>query len=123
MQQLPLSYVLKSVNPKVNINSFPCPTDKFITEILNLLRPHVEHSPNTDPFVIPNHMFDTYQDLQNLFQLHSTDIQTLNLSAIHVNDFFKKLVPLETPTHITTSCTLLFFIFAFPFYTFTPPQV
>ena len=82
------------------INSISCPTDKFITEILNLLRPHVEHSPNTDPFVIFYHIFGTYQNLQNLLQYHSTDIQTLTLSTIHVNDFRKKSVVLEISTRI-----------------------
>ena len=63
IQQPPPSYVLKTVNPNVYINSFSCPSDKLITEILNLLRPHVEHSPKTDPFVILNHIFDNYQNL------------------------------------------------------------
>ena len=91
------SYVLQTANPNVCINSFSCPTDKFVSEILTLLRPHVEIAPNTDPFVILNHIFDTFRNLQSLLQLHSTDIQNLTLSTIHVNDFLKKLILLETP--------------------------
>ena len=45
------SYVLQTANPNVCINSFPCPTDTFVSEILTLLRPHAEIAPNTDPFV------------------------------------------------------------------------
>ena len=36
------SYVLQTANPNVCINSFSCPTGKFVFEILTLLRPHVE---------------------------------------------------------------------------------
>ena len=86
------SYVLQTANSNVFINSFTCPTDKFVSEILTLLRPHVEIAPNTDPFVILNHIFDTFRNLQSLLQLHSSDIQTLTLSTIHVNDFLKTLV-------------------------------
>ena len=103
MQQPPPSYVLQTVNPIVCINSFSCPTDNFVTGNLNLLRPHVELSPNTDPFFIPNHDFDTYRNLQNLLQLHSTDIQSSTLSTIHVNDFLEKLVLLETFSQIKNS--------------------
>ena len=67
------SYVLQTTNPNVCINSFSCPTDKFVSEILTFLRPHVEIAPNTDPFVILNHIFDTFRNLQSLLQLHSTD--------------------------------------------------
>ena len=94
------SYVL---HPNVCINSFSCPTDKFVSEILTLLRPHVEIAPNTDPFVILNHIFDTFRTPQSLLQLHSSDIQNLTLSTIHVNDFLKKLVLLETPPQLTSS--------------------
>ena len=73
------------------------------SEILNLLRPHVEIAPNTDPFVILNHIFDTFRNLQSLLQLHSTDYQNLTLSTIHVNDFLKKLILLETPPQFTSS--------------------
>ena len=64
--------------------------------MLNLLRPHIEPSPNTDPFVILNHIFDTYRTLQNLLQLHSNDIQPLTLSqytsrTLSKNLFFFKL--------------------------------
>ena len=97
------SYVLQTTNPNVCINSFSCPTDKFVSEILTLLRPHVEIAPNTDPFVILNHIFDTFRNLQSLLQLHSTDIQNLTISTIHVNDFLKKLVLLETPPQFTSS--------------------
>ena len=97
------SYTLQTANPNVCINSFTCPTDKFVSKILNLLRPHVEVAPNTDPFVILNHIFDTFRNLQSLLQLHSTDIQNLTLSTIHVNDFLKKLILLETPPQFTSS--------------------
>ena len=97
------SSVLQTANPNVCINSFSCPTDKFVSEILTLLRPHVEIAPNTDPFVILNHICDSFRNLQSLLQLHSTDIQNLTLSTIHVNDFLKKLVLLETPTQFTSS--------------------
>ena len=90
MQQPPPSYVLQSVNSNVCINSFSCSTGNFVTEILYLLRPHVELSSNTDSFVILNHIFDTYHNLQNLLQLHGTDIQTLTLSTIDVSDFLLK---------------------------------
>ena len=103
MQQPHPSYVLKTVNPNMYINSFSCPTDKLITEILKLFRPHGEHSHNTDPFVILNHVFESYHNLQNLLQLPSTDIQTLTRSTFHSNDFLKKLVLLTTPTQITSS--------------------
>ena len=93
----PTSYVLHTANANVCINSFSCPTDKFVSEILTLLRPHFEIAPNTDPFVILNHIFDNFPNLQSLLQLHSTDIQSLTLSTIHVNDFPKKNVLLETP--------------------------
>ena len=85
------------------INSFSCPTDKFVSEILTVLRPHVELAPNTDPFVILTHIFETYCILQSLLQLHSTDIQNLTLSTFHVNDFLKKPVLPETPPHIVSS--------------------
>ena len=85
------------------INSFSCPTDKFVSEVLTLLRPHVELAPNTDRFVILPHFFDTYRTLQSLLQLHSTDIQNLTLSTIHVNDFLKKLILHETPPQLTSS--------------------
>ena len=91
------------MNHNVCINSFSCPTGKFVREILTLLRPHVELAPNTDPSVILTNIFDTYRTLQSLLQLHSTDIQTLILSTIHVNDFLKKLFLLETPPHFNTS--------------------
>ena len=97
------SYVLQTANPNVRINSFSCPTDKFVSEILTLLRPLVEIASNTDPFVILNHIFDTFRNLQSLLQLHSTDIQNLTLSTIHVNDFLKKLVLLETLPQFTSS--------------------
>ena len=92
---IPSSYVLQTVNPNICINSFSCPTDKFVTEILNLLRPHIEPFPNTDPFVILNHIFDTYVTLQS--------IQFLTLSTVHVNEFPNKLVLLQTPTFNVTS--------------------
>ena len=101
------SYVLQTANPNVCINSFSCPTDKFVSEILTLLRPHVEIAPNTDPFIILNHIFDTFRNFQSLLQLHSTDIQNLTISTIHVNDFLKKLVLLETPPQFTSSSTSL----------------
>ena len=97
------SYVLQTSNPNVCINSVSCPTDKFVSEILTLLRPHVEIAPNTDPFVILNQIFDTFRTLQSLLQLHSSDIQNLTLSTIHVNDFLKKLVLLETPPQLSSS--------------------
>ena len=97
------SYVLQTTNPNVCINSFSCPTDKFVSEILTLFRPHVEIAPNTDSFVILNHIFDTFRTLQSLLQLHSSDIQNLTLSTIHVNDFLKKLGLLETPPQLTSS--------------------
>ena len=103
IQQPPPSYVLQSVIPDVCINSFSCPTDKLNTEISNLLRPHVELSPNTDPIGILNDFVDTYCNLQSLLQLRSTDIQTLTLSTIHVNDFLKNPVLLETPHQITNT--------------------
>ena len=84
------SYVLQTTNPNVCINSFFCPTDKFVSEILTLLRPHIELAPNADPFVILTQIFDTYRTLRSLLQLDSTDIQNLTLSTIHVNDFPKK---------------------------------
>ena len=65
------SYVLQTVNPNVGLNSFSCPTDKIVTEILNLLRPNIEFSPNTDPFVMLNHVFDTDRTIQNLLHLHN----------------------------------------------------
>ena len=85
------SYVLQTANPNVCINSSSWPTDNFVSEILTLLRPHVELAPNTDPCVILTHIF-SYRTLQSLLQLHSTDIQNLTLSTIHVNDFLKKLI-------------------------------
>ena len=97
------SFVLQTANPNVCINSFSCPTDKFVSEILTLLRPHVEIAPDTDPFVILNHIFETFRNLQSLLQLHSADIQNLTLSTIHINDFLKKLVLLETPPQFTSS--------------------
>ena len=103
IQQPPPSYVLQIVNQNVRINSFSCPTDKYMTKILTLLLARAELSPSTDPSVILNHFFDTYINLQNLFELHSTDVQTFTLSTIHVNDFLKNLVFLETPTQITNS--------------------
>ena len=39
------SYVLQTANPNVCINSFSCPTDKFVSEILTRLRAHVELPP------------------------------------------------------------------------------
>ena len=68
MQQPPPSRVLQTVNPNVCTNSFSYPTDKLVTEISNLLRPHVQISLNTDPFVIVDRAF------QNLLQLHWTNI-------------------------------------------------
>ena len=97
------SFILQTAYPNVCINSFSCPTDKFVSEILTVLRPHVELAPNTDPFVILTHIFETYCILQSLLQLHSTDIQNLTLSTFHVNDFLKKLVLPETPPHIVSS--------------------
>ena len=96
VQQPSPSYVLQTVDPTVCINTFSCPTDKFVTGSLNLLRPHVELSRDTDPFVILNHIFETYRNLQNLLQLHRTDFQTLTPSTIQLNDFLKTLVLLET---------------------------
>ena len=49
-------------------------------------QPHVELSPNSDLFVILNHIFDTYRNLQNHLQHHNADIQTSAISTIHVND-------------------------------------
>ena len=97
------SYVLQATNPNVCINSFSCPTDKFVSDIITILRPHVEIAPNADPFVVLNHIFDTFRNLQSLLQLHSSDIQNLTLSTIHVNDFLKKLVLLESTPQITSS--------------------
>ena len=98
------SYTLQTANPKVCIKSFSCPTDKFVREILTLLRPHVELAPNNDPFVTLTHIFETYQTLQSLLQHHSTDIQNLTVSTIHFNDFpKKKLVLLETPPQLGSS--------------------
>ena len=73
------SYVLQTANPNVCINSFSCPINKFVSEILTLFRPHVEFAP-------------THRTFQSLLQLHSTDIQNLTLSTNHVNDFLKKLI-------------------------------
>ena len=90
------------------INSFSCPTDKFVNEIFTLLRPHVEIALINDPFVILNHIFDTYRTLQLL----STDIQNLTLSTIHINDFLKKIILLETLNSTYFNLTpLLIFIF------------
>ena len=92
------SYVLQTANPNVCINSFSCPTDKFVSKILTLLRPHVEIAPNTDPFVLLNHYFDTFRNLQSLLQLHSTDIQNLKhylqfmLTTFLKNLFYLKLL-------------------------------
>ena len=67
--QLPSpAHVLRTVNPKICMNSFSCPADKFVTKILNLLSPHVELGPTTDPFVILNHIFDTYRTRQIILQ-------------------------------------------------------
>ena len=68
-----------------------------------LHRPHVEFAPNTDHFVILPHIFDTYRTHQSLLQLHSTDIQNLPLSTIHVNDFLTKPILLGTPPQLTLS--------------------
>ena len=97
VQQTPPLYIIQTVNSNDCINSFSCPSDNFFTEIFYLLRPHIELSPNTDPFVILNHIFDTYRNLQFLLQLRSTDIRYLILSTNHVDDFLKRLVLLETP--------------------------
>ena len=66
---------------------------------MELVRPHFEPSPNTDPFVLLNHSFDTYCTLQNLLQLQNNDFQSLTLTTIHVNDFLKKLVLLKIVLH------------------------
>ena len=87
-----------TANPIICNDSLSCPTDTFVTEILNLLRPHTEPSHNTDPFVILNHFFGTYRALQNLLHLLNNDIHSLTLSTIHVNDFFQLPILLETHT-------------------------
>ena len=108
------SYVLQTTNPNVCTNSFSCPTDKFVSEILTHLRPHVEIAPNTDLFIHLNHIFDTFRNLQSLLQLHSTDIQNLTLSTILVNDFLKKLVLLETPPQLNFLLNFLYrYIFSY----------
>ena len=74
--QQPSSYVLHTVNTNISINSFPRPNEKFVTEILNCLRQHVELAPTTDPFAILSHIFETYRNLQSLLQFHNNNIQT-----------------------------------------------
>ena len=76
---------------------------KFVSELLTLLRHHVELAPNTDPFVILTNVFDTYRTLKSLLQLHSTDIQNLTLSTIQVNDFLEKFVLLVTPPQLIST--------------------
>ena len=97
------SYVLQTVNPNVCSNTFSCHTDKFVSENLNLIRPHFELAPNTDRFVILNTIFDTYKTLQNLLKLLSNDTHTLTMSTIPVYDFLKKLILLETPSFSASS--------------------
>ena len=65
--------------------------------------------------LISNHIFDTYRFLHNPLQLHNDDIQTLTLPSIHVNDFLKKHVRLETRTQFAQS------FLRFLFFNFTPP--
>ena len=90
----------KHANPNVCINSFSCPTGKFVSEILTPLRPHFELAPNTDFSVILTHI--SYTSISSI-ELHSTDIQNLTLSTVHVNDFLKKRVSLETPPQLSSS--------------------
>ena len=61
--------------------------------------PPVELTPNTDPFFVLNHIFDTYRTLQN----HLQRLHVITLSTIHGNDFLEKLVFLEIPPHFPTS--------------------
>ena len=42
------SYVLQTVNPNVCVTSFSCPAGTIVTEILGLLRPHIELVPSRD---------------------------------------------------------------------------
>ena len=114
-QPFPSYVILQTVNPNVCINSSSSPTNESVTKILNLLRPHVELSPNSDLFVILNHIFDTYRILQNHLQHHNADIQTSAISTIHVNDclgnsFSQKIVSNFSEKNIAFK-TSLFSIF------------
>ena len=80
--------------------------------MLNLPRPHVELAPTTNPFVILNHILDTYIKFRNVLRLHANDIQTLTSFTIHVNYFLEKLVVFETPTQYATTFQV-FFLFIF----------
>ena len=96
------SYIFQTVNSIVCINSFSCPTDKFVTNVFTLLRPHVETAPTFDPLASLTRIFDTYRrTLQTLIQLHFNDIHTRTMSTLHTNDVFKILIHLETRSSIT----------------------
>ena len=94
----PTSYVLQTVNPNVCINTFSCPTDKFVTEILNLLHRHVQLSPAKSSFVILNHLFDTYHTLQKFLQQIATITKTHFIYDTCKIFSQKELILLEVPS-------------------------
>ena len=67
-----------NTSQKICITSFSRHTDKFFTEIFNLLRTHVEVTPNTDTFITQTHSFDTYRSLQNPIQFQTNCIHNVN---------------------------------------------
>ena len=66
------SCVFQTVNHAVCINPFSCPTNKIVTKILTLLRPHVVIAPTTDPIITLTHILVNYGTLQHLLYLQIT---------------------------------------------------
>ena len=91
------------------MNSISSPTDKIITEILNLFRSRGEHSPNTDSFVILNLIFDT--SLTSLYWYSNRDSIYLSCYGFPQKNlsFLKLLLKLEILDFTFSSSSLLLF--------------
>ena len=76
---------INTTSPNINMNSFTFTTDHFINEILQLLKPHVDIDPHTNPLDLLKHIFITYQPLKS-FTLDIEQIQEL-LQKIKVSSF------------------------------------
>ena len=99
-----LSLLFRQINdntitlPNVTINNFTCLTDKFVTEILALLKPHAETKPELNPSFLLHYMFDTYYRLQCIIKTHHRDIQHSTQATSIITAFIQKRAIYEIPT-------------------------
>ena len=88
----------QKILPDVTINFFSCITYKLLTDVLALLKPHVETSPDLNAFGLLRRIFDSNYQLQCISENNQLDAHLLTQATSLISAFIQKLAIFEIPT-------------------------